>query len=1166
MVSAYDHDSFSRTTAVVEPNLEVDDHSNPAIQVRPDGRLAVFYSTHGGGSMFYRVSAQPEDVSAWGPVQSVPTNTPGPWGYTYPNPLRLSAENKTYLFWRGGDFNPTFSTQRDGDSTWAPAQSLIRVVGERPYVKYDSNGRDQIHFAFTNEHPQQPGVTNIYYASYRAGDIQKADGTKIGTLGQPIAPEGADKVYDTTTDPYPGASDAWVHDTAIDSDGRPVIVFAVFASASDHRYFYARWTGSRWENHEITPAGGSMEADGTQPYYSGGITLDHEDPSRVYLSRQVAGVFEVETRTTSDGGASWSREAITANSSEQNVRPISPRGLIPFSGDMSVLWMRGAYDSYITYRTSIAALLANGGSAPVADVEHSPHKGQSPLEVAFDGSGSRDPDGRVTSWDWDFGDGATGSGAVSTHVYSHPGRYFPRLMVTDDSGARDTFVSEVEVEPPSAPSADTGSASSIQGTTATVHGTVDPNDRSTTYHFDYGTTPDYGETIPERAVTAVDDANHQVSADLAGLTAGQTYHYRLVAKNDAHETQGADRTFTAGSSPSSAYRSAVLSTPGLRSYWRLGEPSGSTAADEKNLAGGSYAGRFRVGDPGALVGDRDTSSNFDGLTGEMAAGGPTLSTAGSIEGWFLWRAGVGVMRDHTSSGGWIPAYDAGGALSYRVGGSTFNTGRSASSIRGGWHHLVVTKDGGNSAFYVDGQLVHTGSGAGNAAAAMPWHVMRNGTYNQYAEGSADDVAIYDTALPAAVVRDHFEIGSSDRNAPGTWIQGGPNGRTADNSPRFDISSDESGATFECRLDGPGQATGSPVPCTSPKAFTGLADGDYQLRVTAHDPAGNSDASPAVRAFTVDTTVPDTTISSAPATPTNDTTPTFSFSSTEAGSTFECAVDAAAFSPCASPHTTATLGNGQHQFQVRSRDQTGNTDQSAARAVFTVDATNPTATAPVQSLVTDGTLAMGSVDARLSWSGSDNLASASQLKYDFQQRVNSTGTWAAWASALSATPLTATTRSLNQAWTYQFQVRSRDSAGNVGSFSLGPAFRAYRYEESTSSPTLTYSGTWSTLTQGAASGGKVQSSGVVGAKATFSFSGRNVAVVMPKQTVLGTTTICLDPGTAAQSCSTVDLSPSAGFGDRKLVFTRNGLSTSLPHKVQVTVAAGRVDLDAFVVLR
>ena len=62
----------------------------------------------------------------------MPTNTPGIRGYTYPNPIRLEAEDRTYLFWRGGNYNPTFSIQNDGETTWSAARTLISMPGERP--------------------------------------------------------------------------------------------------------------------------------------------------------------------------------------------------------------------------------------------------------------------------------------------------------------------------------------------------------------------------------------------------------------------------------------------------------------------------------------------------------------------------------------------------------------------------------------------------------------------------------------------------------------------------------------------------------------------------------------------------------------------------------------------------------------------------------------------------------------------------------------------------------------------------------------------------------------------------------------------------------------------------------------------------------------------------
>jgi hypothetical protein len=310
--------------------------------------------------MLYRVSVNPEDVSAWGPELSVPTNsppTPGDvnHGYTYPNPVRLADEGATYLFWRGADYQPTFSVQKDGAGTWAAARTLLSAPGGRPYVKYDTNGSDTIDFAFTNAHPRENPNVNIYYARYRVGQIERADGTKLADLGTPISPASADKVFD-------GPENAWVHDVAEDSAGHPVIVFASFPSPSDHRYHYARWTGSAWDVHQITPAGGSISADGREPQYSGGITLDHEDPSHVYLSRQVGSAWEVEAWRTSDGGTHWTSQAITTGSSDKNIRPVSPRGLEPFDSGLRVIWLRGAYNSYVTYQTSLAALL---GEPPI---------------------------------------------------------------------------------------------------------------------------------------------------------------------------------------------------------------------------------------------------------------------------------------------------------------------------------------------------------------------------------------------------------------------------------------------------------------------------------------------------------------------------------------------------------------------------------------------------------------------------------------------------------------------------------------------------------------------------------------------------------------------------------------------------------------------------------
>ena len=163
--------------------------------------------------------------------------------------------------------------------------------------------------------------------------------------------------------------------------------------------------------------------------------------------------------------------------------------------------------------------------------------------MRFDGSLSEDPDGGVASWQWDFGDGATGAGEDVEHTYTAGGRYFPALTVTDNQGAESTFVEEIAVGLPTAPSAWTGGSDG-----ATAHGAVDPENQPTSWYFEYGPTSQYGAVSPTSTLPAP-EALHQVQAQLPRLVAGRPYHYRLVATNASGTTEGEDRLLVAGSGP-----------------------------------------------------------------------------------------------------------------------------------------------------------------------------------------------------------------------------------------------------------------------------------------------------------------------------------------------------------------------------------------------------------------------------------------------------------------------------------------------------------------------------------------------------------------------------------------------------------------------------------------
>jgi PKD repeat protein len=473
----------------------------------------------------------------------------------------------------------------------------------------------------------------------------------------------------------------------------------------------------------------------------------------VYLSRQTAeGIWDVETWSTPDGGDSWTSEPVTAGSGTKNVRPVSPRGMLPFSSDMSVLWMRGRYPYYLTYQTSIATILRTGGDEPpVADAAPIPRRGLAPLAVAFDGRASQDTEGPIAGHRWDFGDGASASGAQAEHVYTRAGRYFPKLTVTDAAGRSDTYVTEIVIDAGVA----TGPALGLAGGTATLTGAAAPRDAAAA-HFEYGT-DDFTQRTPDVATGS------DIEAAIDGLTPGARYRYRLVVTTANGTIAGDERAFTADAATS--YREAVRSTPGLLGHWRLGDAGTLVAADELGARPGAYSATgVTLGQAGALRGDPDTAALFDGLTGEMTATTPPLVDSGTLEGWFAWEAGVAVLRDSTSMGGtgWILAYDQGGMIACRAGGTALVSTTPVSQARDGrWHHIALTRDRDEVRLYLDGRRLTLGNAApGNTTSAAPWRLMRNGsTAGQHTRGRADEIAIYDRPLTAADVRQRVALGA-----------------------------------------------------------------------------------------------------------------------------------------------------------------------------------------------------------------------------------------------------------------------------------------------------------------------------------------------------------------------------------------------------------------------
>ena len=138
--------------------------------------------------------------------------------------------------------------------------------------------------------------------------------------------------------------------------------------------------------------------------------------------------------------------------------------------------------------------------------------------------------------------------------------YHYRIVATNTKGGT-AYGSDrtFTTAPSSTPTAATVAATSVTSSSATLNGTVNPHGLATTAYFQWGTTTSYGHNTASQSIGSGTSAL-SVSAGITGLTAGITYHYRIVANNSSGTTYGADKTFTTSQPISSEWSKSFGST------------------------------------------------------------------------------------------------------------------------------------------------------------------------------------------------------------------------------------------------------------------------------------------------------------------------------------------------------------------------------------------------------------------------------------------------------------------------------------------------------------------------------------------------------------------------------------------------------------------------------
>lgn len=463
--------------------------------------------------------------------------------------------------------------------------------------------------------------------------------------------------------------------------------------------------------------------------------------------------------------------------------------------------------------------------APTAAAIASPMSGTAPLAVRLDASGSTDPDGDALTYSWDTdGNGTFGdaTGRAPTVTYSNAGTFPARVQVSDPGGLTAT----------SAPV--TITVTSTSGPVNTVLPTVTG-------------TPQVGGSLTSTTGTWT---------GTAPITYARQWQSCSVAAGPGYaSTVTADAPWV---------------------YWRLGEASGTTAADASGgNRPGTYAGGPAMAQAGALAGDSNTSIRLDGNDDRVIrnpiTGGPT--TAISTDLWLKTTdttKEAGIVSYATSSSTEEFHLRDYRSLKVYVKGTSVSTGVALND--GAWHHLAVTwtSTGGAIRVYKDGALAYSNPTPVQAGAVLTTsgslvlgqdqdNVGGAFEVSQAFLGQLDDVALYPSALTQTQVQAHRQAGITGGGGGGTTCADIPAATGTDYSPqvgdagktiRVQVTATNGGGSSTARSAEVGPVTAGnntpPVPVIdTPLVSTQWAAGDT-LSFSGHASDTQDGTEPATR--------------------------------------------------------------------------------------------------------------------------------------------------------------------------------------------------------------------------------------------------------------------------------------------------------------------------------
>jgi hypothetical protein len=265
-------------------------------------------------------------------------------------------------------------------------------------------------------------------------------------------------------------------------------------------------------------------------------------------------------------------------------------------------------------------------------------------------------------------------------------------------------------------------------------------------------------------------ANAQAYSDM-GLAAGTQYWYRVraVDASDGSAWSPVASATTQAAPPPSSYASVVGADAPV-GWWRLGETSGTTAANQTGGGAGTYAGGFTLNQPSLLATDLvNRAVAFNGSSGRVSvpnAAALQLTSRVTLEAWIKPTSlpSSGVFRSVMTKAEAYSLQFNGPRLEFTVIQSGTRRRLQTPSgviVAGGTYHVVGTFDGTTQRLYVNGTQVATAALTGSASVTTaPLVIGSWDGSSEFFSGTIDEPAVYNAVLSAAQVAAHYRAGTT----------------------------------------------------------------------------------------------------------------------------------------------------------------------------------------------------------------------------------------------------------------------------------------------------------------------------------------------------------------------------------------------------------------------